>query len=114
MPGLGAGVNTLVCVACQRKRCDECLDTPNCQCRRPGHRRLFSSQDVWEETEFGIRWGPLEIERMAAIDRGSRNGGYTRVVRIVAGERHQDKDLVVYVSETGRSLRVFRDGRELT
>ena len=107
-------MTTMVCGKCQLGECNLCLDAQDCQCRRPQHRKLFRTQDVWEQTEFGVRWGPLEVERMTTIDKGPKNGGYTRVVRITAGERHNDKDLEIHVSETGRSLRVFRGGKELS
>lgn len=58
-------------------------------------------------TTYGFQWGPATVERLAAIDRSGR---VSRVLQIAAG-RHQ---LTVYISPTGRSLRVFKDGRELT
>lgn len=58
-------------------------------------------------TTFGFRWGPLCVERTAKVDRGS---GDCRVLTLYtdAGQK-----LTVYVSPAGRSLRVFRDGKEL-
>ena len=106
-------MTTLVCAKCQVNACEACLDVPNCQCRRPQHRQVYAVSDVWEQTQFGVKWGPLEVERSTAIDMGPKNGGYTRIIRVTAGERHYDKDLEIRVSETGRSLRVFRAGKEL-
>lgn len=103
----------MVCARCQLGMCHQCLDAQDCQCRRPSHVTVFRTTDVWEMTEFGMRWGPLEVERMTVIDKGPKNGGYTRVIRVTGGERHHDKDLEIHVSSTGRSLRVFRGGKEL-
>lgn len=57
-------------------------------------------------TEYGFQWGPATVERLAVCERG--NGLY-RVLQISTGRRRLD----VYISPTGRSVRVFSDGREL-
>ncbi len=55
---------------------------------------------------YGFTWGPMRVQRITAIDRS--NGTY-RVLGVHCGGR----PLEIYVSPTGRSVRVFRDGREL-
>lgn len=54
------------------------------------------------ETQYGFTWGPAEVTRMATFRE-------TRVLGIRTG-RHK---VAVYVSPTGRSVRVFKDGKEL-
>lgn len=54
----------------------------------------------------GLEWGPLTVEPVAAFDRS--NGTYR-----VLGLRTAHRDLDVYVSPTGRSVRVFSGGKEL-
>ncbi len=58
-------------------------------------------------TEFGFEWGPVLVERVAAIERPH---GCTRILR-VASDRVQ---LEIYISPAGHKLRVFRNGEELT
>ncbi len=52
-------------------------------------------------------WGPVLVERISAVERP---GGCHRVLR-VAAEHGPALDL--YISPTGRSIRVFRNGVEL-
>lgn len=64
------------------------------------------------ETDFGFRWGggdgaDVEVTRLAHMPRGN---GVCRVVGLKAGGH----DVQMYVSPTGRSVRLFRDGKELT
>lgn len=54
-------------------------------------------------TTFGFDWGPVEVERVAHFE--PRKGREAFVVRV--------NDLDICVSKTGRSVRVFRDGKEL-
>lgn len=54
-------------------------------------------------TTFGFEWGPVVVERLAHFrPRKNREAFILRV-----------NDLEVYVSKTGRSVRVFRGGKEL-
>lgn len=54
-------------------------------------------------TQYGFLWGPMEVSRLADI-------GTHRVIRVEAGKHH----IEIYVSPTGRSIRVFDDkNREL-
>lgn len=57
-----------------------------------------------EDTDHGFIWGPMEVTRTAAID-----GRVVLRIETAAGQ-----EVTVYVSRTGRSLRVFKDGTELT
>lgn len=54
----------------------------------------------------GFSWGPITITPHAVIDRGR---GTYRVLRLTSGP----VELHIYISPTGRSVRIFRDGREL-
>jgi hypothetical protein len=58
-------------------------------------------------TEFGFTWGPMDVERAYWVDRP--NGRYRVLVLQTPTRRVR-----IYVSPTGRSVRVFRDHRELT
>jgi len=57
-------------------------------------------------TAFGFTWGPMSVERLATVDR--QRGTY-RILRVDTGH----VQLTVYVSPTGRSVRVFRETQEL-
>ena len=52
-------------------------------------------------TQYGFRWGPMLVERMAHID----GRGY--VVSIRSTELHTGPEVQVYVSEKGRSVKAF-------
>ncbi len=53
------------------------------------------------DTPHGFMWCDVEVMRVAEIDG-------RHVIAIIGGH-----EVNVYVSPTGRSMRVFRDGREL-
>jgi hypothetical protein len=56
-------------------------------------------------TEFGFNWGPAEVTRCATLPEDRR------VVRVKTPHRTLD----IYISATGRSVRVFEPGKgELT
>ncbi len=57
-------------------------------------------------TDYGFAWGPATVERVATIERA---GKVYRVLQISSGGHL----LNIYISPQGRSLRVFKDGREL-
>lgn len=63
----------------------------------------MSDGDHGYEHRFGFGWGPAEITRCASIKRS--NGLY----RIVNVSTEAGASLNVYISPTGRSLRVFDD-----
>lgn len=53
-------------------------------------------------TEFGFRWGPMEVSRMAHVEgRG-----------FVIGVNTDHRRCQLYVSEGGRSVRLWVDGEE--
>ncbi|MFC0626140.1 hypothetical protein [Kribbella deserti] len=60
--------------------------------------------DTWN----GFCWGPLEVKRIARFNPRADRECY--VVQVVT-DTGQAVD--IYVSKTGRSLRVFRGGKEL-
>ena len=53
---------------------------------------------------YGFDWGPLSVERVAHVE----GRGY--VVDVRSRERYED-GVQIYVSEKGRSIRVFPRGR---
>jgi hypothetical protein len=58
-------------------------------------------------TQYGFVWGPMEVLRAAIFREGDKDE--TRAIQIKTEHRTLD----VYVSRTGRSVRVFEKGREL-
>lgn len=56
-----------------------------------------------EVTTYGWRWGPMEVTRMAHID----GRGY------VVGLDTPSRRVQIYVSEAGRSVRFWVDGKEV-
>ena len=54
-------------------------------------------------TPYGFTWGPVRVERIANFKPRKDREAYVVGVN----------DLEIYVSKTGRSVRVFRGGREL-
>lgn len=59
-------------------------------------------------TPHGFKWAQIEVERTTDFRRRGRT--WRVISLLVNGERR----LEIYVSPTGRRLRVFRDGKELT
>lgn len=55
------------------------------------------------QTPYGFKWGPVEVTRIAHFAPRKDRESYCLEVN----------DLNIYVSKTGRSVRVFRDGKEL-
>ena len=60
--------------------------------------------DVGDATAYGFTWGPITVTRMALLP------GDRRVLGIDVNGRLA---LEIYVSRTGKAVRVFRGGREL-
>lgn len=52
---------------------------------------------------YGFKWGPVEVTRIAHFEPRKGRECYALEVNGVN----------IYVSKTGRSVRVFRDGKEL-
>ena len=69
------------------------------------------SEDNGYEHQYGFSWGPIDVRRLASI---KRDGGLARVLGIYRGRGDDRKmELEIYVSPTGRSIRVFRGNVEL-
>ena len=62
----------------------------------------------YQDTRYGFKWGPAEVSLLAHFRKGEKRE--TRVFRV---ETDAGQKIEIYVSRTGRSLRVFRDGEEL-
>lgn len=60
-----------------------------------------------DEEQYGFRWGPVVVQRTASYDRGS---GECRILRVIPDV---GPPIELYISPTGRSVRVFRDHVEL-
>lgn len=58
------------------------------------------------ETPYGFKFGPALVERVAVFQRS--NGDYH-----VIGIKTDHQSLAIYVSPTGKSVRVFSDHREM-
>ena len=58
--------------------------------------------DRSEVTRFGFTWGPMKVTRFATLPKHRALGVET-----------DHAEVQVYVSNGGRSIRVFKDGREL-
>lgn len=56
-----------------------------------------------ELTDYGFIWGPMEVTRICVVDRK----GY--ILRV----KTDSKDLEIYVSEKGRSVRAWLDHEPL-
>ena len=61
------------------------------------------------DTQYGFKWGPAEVTRLAQFRTGEKSETRALRVRTDAG-----KEIEIYISRTGRSLRVFSGGKELT
>lgn len=65
--------------------------------------------DYLVETSYGFNWGGvMDVERINATE-WRKGEGLSRVVGITTPHHKTD----IYVSPTGRSVRVYRDGKEL-
>ncbi len=58
---------------------------------------------------YGFTWGPARVERLMAFRRRT---GLARVLRVSTAFPGQD--IEIYISPSGRSVRVFRGAQELT
>ena len=81
---------------------------------------MSADEDFVDETRYGFRWGPFTVERCASIERHKGEGLFRILKCYVGGDREpggpgekRREVLEIYVSPTGRSVRVFRDGEEL-
>jgi hypothetical protein len=62
-------------------------------------RKDYTNDDA---EQYGFRWGPMDVVRQAEF-----NGSHLVAVR------SDYASVDIYVSKTGRSIRVFKDGLEL-
>lgn len=60
-----------------------------------------------DEERFGFRWGQVVVTRLAELPKKQK------VIGIGTGGIATRPEIEVYVSKTGRSIRVFRNGKEL-
>jgi hypothetical protein len=62
------------------------------------------------KTDYGFSWGPVEVERAAhfAGNRKAKKPGH-----YVLSVKTETQSIDIYVSEGGRSIRVFKEGKEL-
>jgi len=60
-------------------------------------------------SDYGFKWEQVEVERLASILRKSTDINSDKIIRV----RTKYRDLEIYVSPTGRSVRVWRDHKEL-
>jgi len=61
-------------------------------------------------SDYGFEWEQVEVERLASILRKPTDAHSDKVIRV----RTKYRNLEIYVSPTGRSVRVWRDHKELT
>ena len=61
-----------------------------------------------KEVRYGFQWGPMLVERWAHFRHHTDSESY--VLGVTAGKNKVE----VYVSRTGRSVRVWKNGKELT
>lgn len=65
--------------------------------------RASGKTAAWS-TPYGFQFGATLVERRAELPEG----------RVVIGVTTEFRNLEIYVSQTGRSVRVFEKGKELT
>lgn len=63
--------------------------------------------DTGHDTQYGFIWGPIEVSRATFLGTEKRPGH-----RVLFIETGRDK-LQVYVSDKGRSVRVYKNHKEL-
>ncbi len=59
-------------------------------------------------SDYGFAWGPVTVERIAAIERHNR--GVYRILRVASDYTA----LEIHISPAGKTLRVFKNGEELS
>lgn len=64
-------------------------------------------RDLGGLTPYGFTWGPIEVRRLATFKGNRILGVY------IDDDKSARPRLEIYVSPTGRSVRVWRDGNEL-
>jgi hypothetical protein len=69
-------------------------------------RRVRTMTD--QQNVYGFTWGNVEVTRLSHLE------GRGRTLEVAVSGRPRREGLQVYISEGGRSVRVWRDGRELS
>jgi len=70
--------------------------------------QIDGGADSYGNTQYGFNWGPLKVLRAARFEGRAKHPG----ARVVTVETRFES-VNVYVSDGGRSVRVFKDGKEL-
>jgi hypothetical protein len=63
---------------------------------------FMTDEEFAEQTDFGFTWGNISI-----IRTGTMRTGRDSMTRIVSIEVNDERRLDIYISEKGRSVRVF-------
>lgn len=60
--------------------------------------------------DFGFRWGQVLVERLASIHRRKDDAHSWKIIRITPDT---GKTVEVYISPTGRSIRIYKGHKEM-
>lgn len=60
-----------------------------------------------ENHQYGFTWGNVDVSRLMHVE------GRGREVSVRPAGKSYSEGVTVYISEGGRSIRVFKNGREL-
>ena len=71
--------------------------------------KFISPEEMDEASLYGFRWGSAVVERTSEYRMGTDR--ITKVIRVIPD---QTDPIEIHVSSTGKSVRVFRKGKELT
>ena len=74
---------------------------------------LVDPTDLDTEELYGFRWGAAVVERTDEYRMGKAKEG-RRMTKIFTIRPDKSQPIEIHVSSSGSSVRVFRDGRELT
>lgn len=70
----------------------------------------FPEETTGAVDDYGFKWGQVVVERLGSILRKPTDPNSDKIIRV----KTQYRNLEIYVSPTGRSVRVWRDHKELT
>ena len=65
---------------------------------------MTDREDTGRYTQYGFQWGPLDVVRIAHFPGRGR----------VLGLKTQHDELEVFVTNKGRRIRAWKDGKELS
>lgn len=71
--------------------------------------RFVAPEEIDSPELYGFRWGPAVVYRDHQYEMGSH-----RTTRVVKIQPDEGSELEVHISSTGKSIRVFRNGKELS